>query len=195
MAELAGNLLVAVGGDVLPESNWSAPVDAGRLLSSMRVEFARADLVFVNLEEPITSSDAVTSGKNAEEVKAEIDYVLHARNGSIPVMIKRSGVGLVGLANNHMMDYAEPGLQETLGAFRSAELPVVGAGLKREAEQPYIFAKKGRRVAFLAFSAGLHTQGESFPWNLAAIAAAVNLAAVPSSILGNEAAVRMGRGR
>jgi poly-gamma-glutamate capsule biosynthesis protein CapA/YwtB (metallophosphatase superfamily) len=148
----AGNLVVAVGGDVLPESNWSAPVDAARLLSSMRVEFARADLVFVNLEEPITSSDAVTSGKNAEEVKAEIDYVLHARNGSIPVMIKRSGVGLVGLANNHMMDYAEPGLLETLGAFRSAELPVVGAGLKREAEGPYIFAKKGRRVAFLAFS-------------------------------------------
>jgi len=59
----SGSLVVAIGGDVLPESTWSAPVDPGRLLVSMRQEFARADLVFVNLEEPITSSDTVTSGK------------------------------------------------------------------------------------------------------------------------------------
>ena len=50
-------------------------------------------------------------------------------------------------------------------------------------------------VAFLAFSAGLQAPGAGFPWNLAAIAAVVNLVAVPSSILGNEAALRMGRGR
>jgi MFS family permease len=58
-----------------------------------------------------------------------------------------------------------------------------------------LFGSRGWMVAFLAYSASLQAPGAAFPWNLAAIAAAVNLAAVPSSILGNEVALRMGRGR
>jgi MFS family permease len=58
-----------------------------------------------------------------------------------------------------------------------------------------LFGSRGWMVAFLAYSAGLQAPGAAFPWNLAAIAAVVNLAAVPSSILGNEVALRMGRGR
>jgi len=58
-----------------------------------------------------------------------------------------------------------------------------------------LFGSRGWMVAFLAFSAGLQAQGADFPWNLAAIAAVVNLVAVPSSILGNEFALRVGRGR
>jgi MFS family permease len=58
-----------------------------------------------------------------------------------------------------------------------------------------LFGSRGWMVAFLAYSASLQAAGGQFPWNLAAIAAAVNLGAVPSSILGNEVAMRMGRGR
>ena len=58
-----------------------------------------------------------------------------------------------------------------------------------------LFGSRGWMVAFLAFSAGLQAPGAGFPWKLAAIAAVVNLAAVPSSILGNEIALRAGRGR
>lgn len=57
-----------------------------------------------------------------------------------------------------------------------------------------LFGSRAWMVAFMAFAAGLHA-GESFPWRLAAIAAVINLAAVPASILGNEAALRMGRRR
>ena len=58
-----------------------------------------------------------------------------------------------------------------------------------------LFGSRAWMVAFMAFAAGLHAGGESFPWRLAAIAAVINLAAVPASILGNEAALRMGRRR
>jgi MFS family permease len=58
-----------------------------------------------------------------------------------------------------------------------------------------LFGSRAWMVAFLAYSTALQAPGVQFPWNLAAIAAVVNLAAVPSSILGNEAALRMGRGR
>ena len=56
-----------------------------------------------------------------------------------------------------------------------------------------LFGSRGWMVAFLAYSAGLQASGTSFPWNYAAIAAAVNLLAVPASIFGNEIALRIGR--
>jgi poly-gamma-glutamate synthesis protein (capsule biosynthesis protein) len=145
-------VVIAVGGDVLPESSWEGPQDVFHFLDGMRAQFAETDLVFVNLEEPITSSQQVTPFKSQSEVAAKRDYILKARNAQIPIALKHAGVGLVGLANNHMMDYTLAGLRDTLQAFRQAELPVVGAGFKLDAEQPFIFQKHGRRVALLAFS-------------------------------------------
>jgi MFS family permease len=58
-----------------------------------------------------------------------------------------------------------------------------------------LFGSRAWMVAFLAFSASLQAPAASFPWHPALIAAAVNLFAVPASILGNEAALRFGRRR
>ncbi len=55
-----------------------------------------------------------------------------------------------------------------------------------------LFGSRAWMVAFLAFSS---QSGNAFPWNLAAIAAVVNLLAVPASIVGNEVALRIGRQR
>ena len=55
-----------------------------------------------------------------------------------------------------------------------------------------LFGSRAWMVAFLAFSAGT---GNTFPWPAAAIAAVINLLAVPASILGNEVALRIGRRR
>jgi MFS family permease len=57
-----------------------------------------------------------------------------------------------------------------------------------------LFGSRAWMVAYLAYSASLHG-GNSFPWSAAAIAAVVNLLAVPASILGNEVALRIGRRR
>ena len=57
-----------------------------------------------------------------------------------------------------------------------------------------LFGSRGWMVAFLAFSATLHA-GPSFPWQLPAIAAVINLLAVPASIFGNEMALKIGRRR
>ncbi len=145
-------VVIAVGGDVLPESSWEGSQDISHFLDGMRAQFVQTDLVFVNLEEPITSSTQVTPFKSQSEVAAKRDYILKARNPEIPRALKQAGVGLVGLANNHMMDYALAGLRDTLQAFRQAELPVVGAGFKLDAERPFILQRHGRRVALLAFS-------------------------------------------
>jgi MFS family permease len=56
-----------------------------------------------------------------------------------------------------------------------------------------LFGSRAWMVAFLAFSTAQF--GNVFPWNLAAIAAVINLLAVPASIVGNEIALRIGRKR
>ncbi len=148
----ADRLAIVVGGDVLPESSWKPPQEAEHLLDGVRGEFARADLVFVNLEEPVTSAETVTPYKNPAEVAVGRDYILRARNLAFCGILKAAGVGLVGLANNHMLDYTDRGLRDTLATLTEAGLPSVGAGLKPEAERAFIFEKRGRRVALLAFS-------------------------------------------
>lgn len=57
-----------------------------------------------------------------------------------------------------------------------------------------LFGSRAWMVAYLAFAASLHS-GPSFPWPAPAIAAVVNLLAVPASIVGNEVALRLGRRR
>ncbi len=57
-----------------------------------------------------------------------------------------------------------------------------------------LFGSRGWMVAFLGFAAGVGSAGAS-PWRAATVAAVVNLAAVPASILGNELALRLGRRR
>jgi MFS family permease len=57
-----------------------------------------------------------------------------------------------------------------------------------------LFGSRAWMVAYLAYAASRHSEA-SFPWHAAAIAAVVNLTAVPASILGNEIALRVGRRR
>ena len=83
-----------------------------------------------------------------------------------------------------------------LGAWRKvlANRTTAGYTLGYTAHCLELFGSRAWMVAFLAFSAGLHA-GPSFPWHAAAIAAVVNLIAVPASIVGNEVALRLGRRR
>jgi len=57
-----------------------------------------------------------------------------------------------------------------------------------------LFGSRAWMVAYLAYAASLQAV-DTFPWPAAAIAAVVNLLAVPASIVGNEVALRIGRRR
>lgn len=84
-----------------------------------------------------------------------------------------------------------------LAAWRRllANRPVAGFALGYAMHCLELFGSRSWMVAFLAFVAGLHAGDSGFPWNLAVIAAFVNVCAVPASILGNEVAIRIGRRR
>ena len=75
-----------------------------------------------------------------------------------------------------------------------ADRPSAGYTLGYMAHCLELFGSRAWMVAFLVYATSLQ-QGSTFPWPAAAIAAVVNLLAVPASILGNEVALRIGRRR
>lgn len=106
-------------------------------------EVKQADLFLINNEFAFTKSEEGLPGKG-----------YHFKTDPERVSLLRDwGVDLVSLANNHVYDYGEQGLKDTLQALKSIQMPTVGAGNNLdEAKQPKYFIINGRKIAIVAAS-------------------------------------------
>ncbi|MFQ5695390.1 MAG: CapA family protein [Terriglobia bacterium] len=141
-------------GDVVLEASWHPrthpPAD---LLRHIRAQLALADLVVCNLEEPLTNFPTHTPHKNPAAVAAGRDFIMRATSPNAAPALRRAGIDVAALANNHTMDYTEQGLLDTLDRLRAAGIVPVGAGENlAAAEQVQVVEKKGLRIGFLSFS-------------------------------------------
>jgi hypothetical protein len=101
----------------------------------------RADVRFANLETPLLDEGRPLYSTGVR---------LKSPPGAVGIL-RRLGIDVVSLANNHMMDFGPPGLAATLHHLASEGLPAVGAGPTRAAARaPVVLTVKGQRVAFLA---------------------------------------------
>jgi poly-gamma-glutamate synthesis protein (capsule biosynthesis protein) len=121
---------------------WSPVAD---LLSS-------ADLAFANLETPI----APRTGLGARS------FVFNAPPSTVRAL-RRAGVSLVSVANNHMFDQGRPGFEETLARLHELEMPYVGAGPAGSEAGPWLVEANGLRVAFLAYARFFNQSGNDCP--------------------------------
>jgi poly-gamma-glutamate capsule biosynthesis protein CapA/YwtB (metallophosphatase superfamily) len=100
-----------------------------------------ADVTFANLETPI----APRSGRRSRSfVFNAPPTVLHA--------LRRAGVSLVSVANNHVFDQGRAGFEETLRQLEAAGMPYVGAGEAGHESGPRFVEANGLRLAFLAYA-------------------------------------------
>ena len=61
------------------------------------------------------------------------------------------GTDIVNLANNHVYDYGEDALLDTIATLDEAGIPHIGAGANlEEAKKPYYFICNGRKIAIVA---------------------------------------------
>lgn len=135
-----------VWGDALAELNRTNP--AARI---------------INLETAVTRSDTwVNKGINYRMSPAHIGVLTSAR------------IDVCSLANNHVLDWGNAGLTETLDSLRGAGLQVVGAGRDAiAAAQPAtVFLPEGGRV--LVFGYGHGSSGIPRDWAADADKAGVN---------------------
>jgi poly-gamma-glutamate synthesis protein (capsule biosynthesis protein) len=102
-------------------------------------ELSAADLTMVNLE------TAITDGGDP----ADKEFTFRAPAQAFTAL-RKSGVDVVTMANNHAMDYGTTGLRDTLSAAQAADFPVVGIGADAAAAfRPYQVTIKGQRIAII----------------------------------------------
>ncbi len=139
-------LSILIAGDMVPtKSNEDHFIkgDISSLLgNSMYETFQRADISSVNLECPLTSSETPIE-KNGPNLRALPETIKG---------IKELNLTIVGLANNHILDYGEKGLSDTLSLLSENGIPCVGVGnnLKEAAQSIHVFEEKGWRIGFYA---------------------------------------------
>ncbi|HEX6394557.1 MAG TPA: CapA family protein [Acidimicrobiales bacterium] len=115
--------------------------DPQHLLSPVAPVFARADLTMVNLETAITDRGEAVKGK-----------AYHFRSTALSFgALKAAGVDVIGMANNHALDYGPVGMADTFDAIADSGMPVLGIGHNAaEAFRPYVTTINDQRVAVFA---------------------------------------------
>jgi poly-gamma-glutamate capsule biosynthesis protein CapA/YwtB (metallophosphatase superfamily) len=123
------------------------------------------DVRIVNLETAVTTSDDYWRSKG-------IHYRMHP--GNVPCLAA-AGIDFCALANNHVLDWGYPGLEETLDSLADAGIATAGAGRSLgEAQTPATLPVEGKgRV--LVFSFGTESSGIPRSWAAAEDRAGVNL--------------------
>lgn len=136
-------ITMAFAGDVhfAGRTAGRATLGAG-VLGPIGRTMAAADVGMVNLESAITE-------RGTAEPKE-----FHFRAPPVVLdSLRRAGVDVLTLANNHAVDYGPVGLADTLAAVGSHRLPVVGIGADAgRAYAPWYATVRGTRVAILGAS-------------------------------------------
>ncbi len=114
------------------------PYPWGDLLPIMQ----QTDMNIINLETALTKSD--------EKVLKTFNF--KAKPDKVESLVK-ARVTVANLANNHVLDYGEVGLIETLDTLNGAGIKYVGAGMNlEEAESPVFVTLKGIRVGVIGMT-------------------------------------------
>ncbi|HEX7592503.1 MAG TPA: CapA family protein [Candidatus Limnocylindrales bacterium] len=139
----SGDITLAFAGDV----HFAGRV--ARLLKDPATTFGpitsvlkSADFTAVNLETPVTS-------RGQPQPKT---YHFATTPGAFTAL-RDAGVDLVTMANNHILDYGQTGLADTLAAAKAAHFPHVGAGVNAAAAwAPYVTTINGTKIAIVGVS-------------------------------------------
>ena len=135
-----------VGGDVCPPSDLTTTDSTAlkRLWEGVLSDFEEADVSIVNLECPITNSSE-TMLKSGPCLSRPIE--IGEKVLAVP------NITAACLANNHIMDYKEAGLQDTLDACERLGIRTVGVGATLElCRKPLELICRGRKIVVYAMA-------------------------------------------
>jgi len=169
----ADSLTVLMAGDVMLGSWGIEEIEKNGLdypIKNLHSEFLNADVNMCNLEAPFTTSDDKFPDKTYT-FKVPVNYV---------ALLKNLNIHYVTLANNHIMDYGQSGLEETIKILNKNGIHFSGAGItETQALAPSIFNINENKIGVIAagaifpkeFWATDTTAGVFFPWKEKLIAA------------------------
>lgn len=142
-------ITLAFGGDVmLDRSIRQAAEKRGYdfLFTDIKPVLSEADFTLVDLEGPVTTNTSVSVGS---KVGSAPNYVFTFDPASLKA-VKDSGVDLVSIGNNHILNQGINGLEQTRSFLKENSLPFIG-----DPQNPYDVYRtdlKGTRVCFISYN-------------------------------------------
>lgn len=139
---MKGDITISFTGDFCPinrvdqlikQDNFSGFSEIANLTRNQ-------DLVVANLECPLTDSNKkiIKVGPNLKSSPAAIS------------LINYLNINIIALANNHILDYGDSGIRDTIRALDNNEIQHLGAGNTLEdAKKPLVLEVKGKKIGFL----------------------------------------------
>lgn len=134
---------ILIAGDFYPASQLKPLIESGdyRVLQGIMPIIRQADYSIVNFESPVLLGNykpIEKCGPNLKSSKKAIEA------------IKYAGFDMVTLANNHILDYGELGIKDTLKICADYQIDTVGVGLNLE-EATRVFYKQigGEKFALI----------------------------------------------
>ncbi|HEX6758235.1 MAG TPA: CapA family protein [Propionibacteriaceae bacterium] len=114
--------------------------DPGAPLKPLAKRLAGAEITVGNFESTLSADGSPTQGGDSFAASPRVGPALRA-----------AGFDLLSLANNHVGDYGDGALRQTLDRFDAGRIQTVGAGRNlAAARRPVIIERDGVRVGFLA---------------------------------------------
>jgi poly-gamma-glutamate synthesis protein (capsule biosynthesis protein) len=139
-------ITVLIGADICPiEGNrpYFESGDAESLFHDLLVEFRDADLSIVNLECPLIERPSPI--RKTGPTFGEASDCLQG--------IREAGIGVLCLANNHILDHGAAGLRHTLEVCAKAGIATVGGGTNLGEARRILVRQAGRfRIGILAMT-------------------------------------------
>ena len=132
---------ILIGADIVPTKpniNLFSGGDIEQIIGeSLKNKLEQADFRVFNLEVPLTDKEAPIK-KSGPNLVAPTSCIKG---------VKKLGVNLFTLANNHIMDHGVLGLSSTIKVLNDNQISYVGAGNNlSEASKPYILEKDGLKI-------------------------------------------------
>ncbi len=136
-------MLAGIGSSAYTRLGYDYP------FASLANELKTGDITVGNLEAPLT-----IRGKEFIDKKFRFRV-----NPAAAKALKNAGFSVLTLANNHMMDYGEAGLEDTLRYLDKTGIMHTGAGKNLDSARiPAVMQIGSKTIAFLAYSRTLPTQ-------------------------------------
>jgi poly-gamma-glutamate synthesis protein (capsule biosynthesis protein) len=134
---------IAFAGDInftdAAASNLAA--DPSTAFGPVATILSNADLTVANLETAVVTSD---SG-----VRASKEFAFQAPASAFDALAA-AGIDVASMANNHGMDFGQPGLEQSLAAATEKGFPIVGIGMNEtEAFKPFVTEVKGQKIGII----------------------------------------------
>lgn len=139
---IAGDLCLEEDGFVIDK--YDEVNDLESCISPEILDITRgADLFYLNHEYTVSKRGEALAGKL---------YTFRAGPDRMKIL-EDMGTDLVSLANNHIYDYGEEAMLDTMMYLDEAEIPYVGGGKNiEEASRPVYFVINGIKIGFVAAS-------------------------------------------